>query len=73
MQLYNGTRSRSGKLVLEHYDVMVQICGGFLATKPLQFGVQFLQLDNSNLLDKTFPELVEESIGTNMSSVDTRT
>ena len=34
-----GTRSGSGKLVLEFYDLMVQIWGGAPATEPVSFGV----------------------------------
>ena len=34
----NGTRSGSGKWVMEFYDDLVFIWGGSAATKPLQFG-----------------------------------
>ena len=34
-----GTRSGSGKLVLEFYDLVVQIWGGAPATEPVSFGV----------------------------------
>ena len=35
-----GSRSGSGKLVMEFYDVMVKIWGGSPSTEPLSFGVQ---------------------------------
>ena len=35
-----GTRSGSGKLVMQFYELMVQIWGGAPATEPLSFGVQ---------------------------------
>ena len=35
-----GTRSGSGKLVMEFYDVMVKIWGGLPSTEPLSFGVE---------------------------------
>ena len=35
-----GTRSGSGKMVMQFYDLMVQIWGGSPATEPLAFGVQ---------------------------------
>ena len=33
-----GTRSGSGKLVLEFYDLMVQIWGGTPTSEPVSFG-----------------------------------
>ena len=65
-----GTRSGSGKLVMEYYDVMVQIWGGSPATEPLSFGVQSSEAENYNVLDESFPESIEESRGTNVSSSD---
>jgi hypothetical protein len=38
-----GSRSGSGKLVLEFYDLMVQIWGGAPSTEPLPFGIQSSQ------------------------------
>ncbi|PFX21213.1 Membrane primary amine oxidase [Stylophora pistillata] len=35
-----GSKSGSGKLVMEFYDVMVKIWGGSPSTEPLSFGVQ---------------------------------
>ena len=35
-----GSRSGSGKLVMEFYDVMVKIWGGSPSTEPLSFGVE---------------------------------
>ncbi|PFX13472.1 hypothetical protein AWC38_SpisGene22439 [Stylophora pistillata] len=35
-----GSRSGSGKLVMEFYDVIVKIWGGSPSTEPLSFGVQ---------------------------------
>lgn len=35
-----GTRSGSGKMLMQFYDLMVQIWGGSPATEPLPFGVQ---------------------------------
>lgn len=65
-----GTRSGSGKLVMEYYDVMVQIWGGSPATEPLPFGVQSSQAENHNLLDESLSTSVEESIDTNVLSLD---
>jgi hypothetical protein len=42
-----GSRSGSGKIVLEHYDQLVQIWGGSPATKPLAFGTSTDEV-NSN-------------------------
>ena len=41
-----GTRSGSGKLVLEHYDKLVQIWDGSPATEPLSCGISSDQLNN---------------------------
>ena len=35
-----GSRSGSGKLVMEFYDTMVQIWGGSPSTEPLSFGIE---------------------------------
>ena len=42
-----GSRSGSGKLVLEHYDQLVQIWGGSPATEPLTFGTSTDQVNNA--------------------------
>ena len=62
-----GTRSGSGKLVMEFYDTMVQIWGGSPATEPLPFGVQSSQqtsdgVASTNLLDEFEDNLADESI-----------
>ena len=35
-----GSRSSSGKLVMELYDTVVQIWGGSPSTEPLSFGIE---------------------------------
>lgn len=58
-----GTRSGSGKLVLEHYDRLVLIWGGTPATEPLQCGISSDQLnsDTSTNTDSEQPSSLEES------------
>ena len=45
----DGNRSGSGKMVMEFYDIMVQIWGGAPATEPLSFGVQSFGVQDSGL------------------------
>ena len=42
-----GSRSGSGKIVLEHYDQLVQIWGGSPATEPLIFGTSADEVNNA--------------------------
>ena len=35
-----GRRSGSGKIVMEHYDILVEISGGSPSTEPLPFGAR---------------------------------
>ena len=46
-----GSRSGSGKLVLEFYDLMVQIWGGAPSTEPLPFGIQSSQAASISSID----------------------
>ena len=47
-----GSRSKSGKLVLEFYDLMVQIWGGAPSTEPLPFGIQSSQAASITTIDE---------------------
>ena len=62
----SGTRSGSGKMVMEFYDVMVKIWGGSPATEPLQFGVQSAEKEDEegweiNDFNTTLSDEIEES------------
>ena len=62
-----GTRSGSGKLVMEFYDTMVEIWGGSPATEPLPFCVQSSQQTSdgvtlTNSLDKFEDNSVDENV-----------
>ena len=46
-----GSRSGSRKLVLEFYDLMVQIWGGAPSTEPLPFGIQSSQAASMSSID----------------------
>ena len=54
----SGFRSGSNKLVFEHYDKLIFICGGRANTKPLSFGVS-----RGDFWDEDFstPELWEDN------------
>ena len=43
-----GTRSGSGKMVTEFYDLMIQIWGGSPASEPLPFGIMAAAEEHSN-------------------------
>ena len=43
-----GSRSGSGKIVLEHFDQLVQIWGGSPATEPLTFGTNTDEVNNKD-------------------------
>ena len=46
-----GLRSGLGKLVLEFYDLLVQMWGGVPLTKPLPFGIQSSQAASISSID----------------------
>jgi hypothetical protein len=48
----SGTRSGSGKMVMEFYDIMVQIWGGAPASEPLPFGVQSTEQSDNQIVDE---------------------
>ena len=50
----SGTRSGSGKIVIEHYDDLATIWGGSHSTEPLPFGV-----DSTATFSSEFSESVE--------------
>ena len=43
-----GSRSGSGKIVFEHYDLLVQIYEGSALVEPLPFGVRTINDDQEN-------------------------
>lgn len=47
-----GSRSGSGKIVLEFYDQLVKIWGGSAATKPLSFGINTDEVNNNTNPDQ---------------------
>eukprot|EP00112_Aurelia_sp_Birch-Aquarium-sp1_P002610 Seg129.7 transcript_id=Seg129.7/GoldUCD/mRNA.D3Y31 product="hypothetical protein" protein_id=Seg129.7/GoldUCD/D3Y31 len=55
-----GTRSGSGKLVMQFYDLMVQIWGGAPATEPLSFGIQSHNAADEHNDDNTYEGSNEE-------------
>ena len=68
-----GSRSGSGKLVLEFYDLMIQIWGGAPSTEPLPFGIQssqaasFSSIDGNDVAhvsseEETLEETLEEAL-----------
>ncbi len=59
-----GSRSGSGKLVLECYDLMVQIWGGAPSTEPLPFGIQSSQAASISSID------VDSEVPHDLSSSD---
>ena len=46
--LVSGSRSGSGKLVLEHYEKLVSIWGGSVNIEPLSFGISNGELDDQH-------------------------
>ena len=44
----SGSRSESGKLVFEHYEKLVSICGGSPNIEPLSFGIFSGELDDEH-------------------------
>ena len=57
----SGTRSGSGKLVMEFYDTMVQIWGGSPATEPLPFGVQCSQQTSDGVTSTNSLDIFEDN------------
>lgn len=43
-----GPRSGSGKIVLQHFDKLIQIWGGSPATQPLNIGISSIDVNESN-------------------------
>ena len=69
-----GSRSGSGKLVMEFYDTMVQIWGGSPSTEPLSFGIessegQGMQPDGGSGSDTT----TDTSVGADQLSEERNT
>ena len=62
----NGSRSGSGKLVVEYYDQLVEIYGGTASTQPLRFGCESSQQSSST--DDTGTGSLSLSAGQEQSS-----